>query len=1487
MHPPAPDDDRSHAPQPDWPALVERALRKGIVTAQQADALRKLAADDVEPGLAVHAVAAERRARRRASEAERQFQQEQGALRAERERHCPEPPVSRPPGLLDALRGDEGPGGDRDWLDLVAETDGGGDERDDAALPVLVEHIGWLVGTALVLAGSVYGLRVAWQSFDAAGRWAATSAALTVYHLVFWGGGLALVGRSPRAGRALAAVGAGLLPLVFASLAHWMAVDRVAGGGASGLVALLAAFTLHKAGQWMGSAALALVVLLPSLLVLPGPQLDDGGVVRLALPVAALALPAAVARWTRSLPPAVYGLGVYAALAAGAFALVGDAAGAPESAAMVWRTTTEAGRPWLPLHGVALAWAAWALRHVRAHSEEGRKWLSIGSWLGWSGLLVSAALGCVAVLVATNAPDPRSAAVALAAAAAGLGAAWVAAAAGTAGSAAVLTMATLLAATAARCLAPQPSALPVWLAAGALPALAQLSGLAPWPGRRTGHALGLAVLAVALVWLSQAEPRAGARLPLTTALGAATAVLAHLRGRSAPAWHAVAAALAVATAVLGAGPAADPRMPGLVCVALAVGYGAVGWWQRSRDVAQAAVLEDLSLGLLLVAAVLALPLTNVDAPRWSAWGPQWSLVGFAQGLPFWLAAAGLLVRAPLDQSAVPAMLGVLAASVGLLMAAGARSPGQTMALFAGQALLGMGVAAALTPARRLPALGRRVWGHFELPQAWIGRGAVAQGFGIAAMCLAGNAVVLNVLWCLSDRADRAEALVGASCVALTLLLGFATRAWASFDRRGRAEVLLAFALAVVLVALTNRLGRPLPPLVVARNLTVVGIGLWLLAAGAERVGPRVAAWLGAPEGEGARYPWVAQAGVAALAGLLVLDAWWMPALPMDRGLAVVPPLMLLGPAVLLVLLGRSFRQVWLVVPAFALMCGGAMLAAGQGGVLGIELRAWDPPGGRWMPMDQIPIGGAWGASAVHDYGGPAAAAARWAWSLVGLAGCALGLAVAALLVVRAGHLGDRLARALWRRNHPNDPIWLHVLASLAALLAAAAVFGIALARDGSRFWPVGPSEAGVPATRLALVVAAAACWVVLDAAAALAERHAASAAALIAGLCLAQAGGPWLAQQVGVSPADASLAIGAVCAGLALGHQALAFALRRSMEDHGVAFAAARDLLLVGGAAAVGVWCAADRPDPGPQAAHLGLAALAACAVANGWAFAAERRALHVYLLQSSLLGVYAVLRQTWLRTAGPEDDAAVLLAVGFLLVGATVAARRAGLDHAADAVRRFAGLLPLGMGAALPWQATADNALWSLGAAGMYAVLGRAGGSRAMGALGAVAGNLALLQAALAQGFSGFEVWFGALGLLAVVLSHLYADVLQPGVRAGIRTAGAALGYGPAAVALLWQLGDAQNDWYPLGFAAACLVGVAVGAVLRVRAYLLLGAAFLLLDLATALVRASLRDQRLGFVALSCSGLLVLAAMVLWSTRRAQVQAAVRRVRRVLGRWQ
>ncbi len=93
-----------------------------------------------------------------------------------------------------------------------------------------------------------------------------------------------------------------------------------------------------------------------------------------------------------------------------------------------------------------------------------------------------------------------------------------------------------------------------------------------------------------------------------------------------------------------------------------------------------------------------------------------------------------------------------------------------------------------------------------------------------------------------------------------------------------------------------------------------------------------------------------------------------------------------------------------------------------------------------------------------------------------------------------------------------------------------------------------------------------------------------------------------------------------------------------------------------------------------PQAmAALGLAVLVALHCA--WS---EHTGRHVYFVQVAVVGVYALVRSLYVTGLRPEHDALFALALGFVLVGVTVLARRAGIPPVADATRRFAALLPL-----------------------------------------------------------------------------------------------------------------------------------------------------------------------------------------------------------------
>lgn len=221
-----------------------------------------------------------------------------------------------------------------------------------------------------------------------------------------------------------------------------------------------------------------------------------------------------------------------------------------------------------------------------------------------------------------------------------------------------------------------------------------------------------------------------------------------------------------------------------------------------------------------------------------------------------------------------------------------------------------------------------------------------------------------------------------------------------------------------------------------------------------------------------------------------------------------------------------------------------------------------------------------------------------------------------------------------------------------------------------------------------------------------------------------------------------------------------------------------------------------------------------------------------------------------------------------------------------ATATRRFAALLPLVVALVLPWRATRENALFSLGAGLFYGLLGWVEHNRVLGSFGAVAANLALLVLSLSEGLTGFDVYLASLGLCALVVVHLFRDSMTRDAAMALRSAGAGLGYAPAALTLVLQVGNAQSDYYPLGFAAACLAGIAAGMWFHIRAYLTLGLGFLLLDLGTLLVRASLRNQRLGFFVLSLTGLAILSAMVFYTLHRERVSRGLVRLRRALGTW-
>lgn len=1592
--------------------LLGRARDQGLIDDALAASLQALAADEPaaaeEPSLAESARQrrlARRREeddRREAAEAElrrrREQQAEEDRTRRERLAHQRAAAV----GAIAALRGGESAGGEdgAGWLRVVGDGARGAEEaalRRDV-LPLLYENVGWLVGALLVLTGSIYGLREAWISFDAAGRWATVAGALLAYHALFVMVSAVLARRSALAGQFLAGIGACLVPLAFVAVANLAAVRLVPGMGAAAVLAGACAVTLAGVGRRFGAGrALAPALLLPAVTLLAYPRLAGDSPLRFGLPILALAGPWLVTR--RAATRASMGafiLALYAALASEIFALASDVAGG--------RAPSPVGAPsfgqWLGIYVAALGLTLFGVKAMTPPSDARRRALAVGTWIGFALTVGAGTLNALAaVLTVTSTPERWVLLASVAAVVAGGAQAAVLTARWPRAQSLLLPLASLAAAVAGRAILPASDARIFWVLAALLPVALPLAGvrIARLPPFAFEAAAAQAAILIAILW-SWETARAGG-YPITLVAGLGLAIACYRQSPVGLRWHylgALAAGLAVA---IGIGPMAGGRWIAYAYAALAAIYGitALVGARTGAGMPAQSPLDDVSLVWLVVAAFAGLARISI-APAF-VWqtgiGLRPASGGVAAAMPLIVASAGLLLRGRLDRSAVPATTGVLGLSCVAIAIAGPRAASQQALVLATLALAAAAIAALATPRTRGASVGRQLFGAVELPWSWADRGAIAQGFGMAAFPLGLLAALAGLLWFFDRGANRGLAIAAAVTLALTCALLFATRAAHTLRVRGRAGLLWALAGTVALAAIANRIDRPLPPAVVARNLSVIGVALWLLARGLARAGDWLEEKLHAPEKEGARYHQIPHAGAGALALLLIIDALALGIFPLFRGLSVVPPLMCLGPAVLVLLLGRSARAPWSVWVALPLVAAGAALIGAQHGLLG---QALVRVAGTWIPAGTANTTGAVDRYALYG-GGWDALPALYRGALLGLAAAAAAFAAVASLIDQDPRAGRAITRALWRDGaQARGAALAGDLAKAAAagvLLIAALGFGVtgtpatalvlatstALAARRStplRFLPLlatlalaihsidqlSPAVGAWPGAALAALALAAALaaratlpaakpreahltradvaggalivlgiiyafadgaptttlgggWSVIAAAASRAGSWGSSpvpAAPLgLAAVAVAVSAGSWNAiarrretaisiaasavlavlalstlafWRTGIDGGERLILVAACVAAVAIALHVVAATGGEKREDliHGAR--RVRDGFLVLSAGLLALSLALVRSTPSRFTPPVALAALVALFCVSLAALVAERRPRHVYFLGGALVGGYGFVRATGILQLTPSDDAVALLALDFALIGLTVVARRRGLDAIATATRRFAAGLPVAIGLVLPWQASALNALFALGSALFYGLLARIERSRVLGAFGGVAANLALLLLSLSQGLGGADIYLAPLGLCMLVIVHLFEGSLTADARGGLRLAATALTYAPAAITLVFQIGNAESDWYPLAFAGACLAGIVGGMWFHIRAYLMLGLAFLIIDLGSLLIRASLRSQRLGFFVLSLTGLAILSAMVGYTMHREKVRAGLWRLRRALETW-
>ncbi len=1421
--------------------------------------------------------------------------------------------------LFGGARGTEVGGG----LEALADLDdhGAPSSHESPLGSLFAEYAWWFLGTLLVLAGSVMGVREAWRALAGPPRQIVVAGALFVYHALFLGLAAVVARRSALAGRALASIAVGLLPIVFVALAALVEGSRGPGLALAGLTLALSAVSLTSAGKRFSGASsrtLALVVL-PSLAaeVLVGFTTSIG--IRVAAPFVGVAAAAfAGARLVRgqSLAAGVasFVAALYGAVALGLFALLG----APGSASVPLPPGSMAHATVI-LFFLALSWVL-AETVSRGPVPGGAPRLApLLEVVALAGLGLASCVGARAALgTGASLPEPgadRAASFVLASLP-GLGAAGFALASSR--HRAALHPAVLLGVGSAfllgRAALPSDPSMGFVAAAVASSLLVLASRFAPatrtllelWGG-------GLGLLSVGLAATSATTTDSA--LVDAAIAGGALALAAHAAGGLERArMHglgALASLLAASVLIVPNPGRAGPARFIQVCAALSALYGvaalghAAFLGRRERDHGERP-LDDASLVLALLGALVscvALPVVPDLAGLTHGASPRSVLETLAPfTLPGLCVAAVLAARSLRDRSRLVSFVAMLVVGSALSSALGVAQ---------GAALsLSMGIAAALATALASargalvapaePSRGRLFAGVLPLPFG--ARGSdLLDGVAAAALVFVPLSVLATVGW-LGHHPEmgRSAAVVGSALSAGALALAFVSQSHSAFFMRGSIVTLSALGALGALAGVANRVGRPLAPAVVGVRISLMAIAAWILARLLHRFGPRIARGLGRPE-DGLRYHLVAHAGVLALGGLLAVDAVLVGGPTLPRALLITPPTMLLGAALASLLLFRSFCERKgagaLLHGAVGLLLLSAPVLAVRRGLLGPELVPLVPPGGRWVLVGTEAMAGAsWLDPALFLPSGETLSGLFGrAWS--GLLAFASISAALAALVHRSSAARRRVAGGALGLEPDGDGRRVPgvLVTGVAVATGVAALGGFsqpALDRPQvAGILIVGALTFGATSVRGRGDVARGlgALSVVLAGLSAFVLACALSAGALPA-LQLGVAS-PLTAARTALSALDAAAAVAlfgpllalALTSVATLAHGASVLGEARRPEAAWGA-SAGRDILLVATLVLLAWLAASGAPPPGSMApAGVALGLLAAISI---HALVRARTARHAYMLQIAVVAAYALLR-VGRPSLPPLLDALAALAYGFVLVGATTLARRLDVPPVAAATRRFAAALPVLVALLRSDGAALDSALVAAGASVLYGALAAADRSRIFGALAALAANVALLYGALALGRDGVEAYLGPLGILLVTLGQIFSSKLEPAGRTALRIVGSLLLYAPAAMKLTFRLGQASDGTYSVLFGALCLLGIVVGMVLRIRAYLVIGTLFVTLDVVANLVFAGLRDHRIGFVILSVSGLGILAAMIGTTLRRDEVRRWVGRVRGALRGWE
>src|SRR5262249_5933529 len=245
-----------------------------------------------------------------------------------------------------------------------------------------------------------------------------------------------------------------------------------------------------------------------------------------------------------------------------------------------------------------------------------------------------------------------------------------------------------------------------------------------------------------------------------------------------------------------------------------------------------------------------------------------------------------------------------------------------------------------------------------------------------------------------------------------------------------------------------------------------------------------------------------------------------------------------------------------------------------------------------------------------------------------------------------------------------------------------------------------------------------------------------------------------------------------------------------------------------------------------------------------------------------------------------------IIMFIAFAGVGLGEMFRRQGRLVLAEPLERTGIVLPL-----LPvlgyWSVNSEVSLSGvLLLVGLfYGVLSVMRRSFAFGILAALAGNGGLWHVLNGVEGVGFyehpQLWLIPVALSVLVAAWINRNQLDSEKMTAIRYLCLMTIY-VSSTADIFINGIAESPWLPIVLAALSVAGVLTGLIMRVRAFLFLGTAFLLLSIVTMIWTASvnLNWEWLWYVTVIVLGVLIIYIFAMFERKRAEMMALVERLK-------